>query len=60
MIVLKNLSQQYKLDPYKVRTILRAAGLQPPKGRWKWPDENDPHLQQCKQALTKATQSTAA
>lgn len=39
VLVLKELAREYDLDPYKFRMALRAAGLKPNGGRWKWDED---------------------
>lgn len=48
MIVLKHLAREFKLEPYKLRQILRKQfGRSTKEGtyrKWKWENDNDPEL----------------
>lgn len=48
MIVLKHLSAEFDIDPYKLRTMLRTKfGL---RRRWRW-EEDDPMLKKVREFL---------
>lgn len=51
MIVLKHLAQQFNIDPYTLRHILRRNRYTPNNRRWKW-EENDPQLKQIRETLS--------
>lgn len=46
-IVLKNLCQEYDIDPYDLRMALRAKLKKPKNERWQW-SEDDPQLTQAR------------
>ena len=45
MIVLKQICQEYNVDPKDLRDACRKARIPKPKNRrWKWEDPEDPQL----------------
>lgn len=52
MIVLKHLSREFDIDPYKLRQFLRLHNVKTHEGRYQW--ENDsPELIEVRQLLSK-------
>lgn len=58
MIVLKHLAQEFDLDPYKLRKMLR-----PEFGyhrRWQWENDNDPELKRIRKFLSSGGSSSTS
>lgn len=56
MIVLKNLARDYDIEPYTLRMKLRKKfGI---RRRWRWPDEDDPHLKKVREYLKESIANT--
>lgn len=49
-VVLKNLAQEFKANPRRIRMILRASPFNPTNGRWSW-QPDDPQLSQIRTLL---------
>jgi len=52
MIVLKTLSREFDIDPYKLRGLLRKWQVQTNEGRYRW-NEKDVALRKLREKLTK-------
>lgn len=51
MIVLKHLANEFNIDPYNLRQILRKQFGKPSSRRWRW-QEDDPNLKATRDFLS--------
>lgn len=57
MITLKHLAQEFQLDPYKLRQVLRQHLPHKPNQRWQW-KPTDPQLQKAKDIAKELSDET--